>query len=183
MSAAPAPDPLGQRLRRAASRSPSGVALVTAPGGDALVVDSFISLSLEPPLVAFSPARTSMTWRRMRTRGRFGINVLAARHAGGLRERALPGADRLAGLDVELTAYGVPALRDAAAFIECSLEAEHPAGDHMIVIGHAYAIRAGVAGPALVHHGGGFATVAGLDGAACCALEALACQEAATPTH
>ena len=54
-------------LRRAASRFATGVALVTAPGDLALVVDSFISASLDPPLVAFAPSRTSLTWHRMRT--------------------------------------------------------------------------------------------------------------------
>jgi 3-hydroxy-9,10-secoandrosta-1,3,5(10)-triene-9,17-dione monooxygenase reductase component len=48
-------DPL--ELRRAAGRFATGVALVTAPGGDALVIDSFICASLDPPLVAFSPSR------------------------------------------------------------------------------------------------------------------------------
>ena len=57
-------------LRRAASRFPTGVALVTSPGDDALIVDSFVSVSLEPPLIAFCPGRASLTWRRMRRRGR-----------------------------------------------------------------------------------------------------------------
>ena len=46
-------DPLD--LRRVASRFASGVALVTSPRGLALIVDSFVSVSLDPPLVAVSP--------------------------------------------------------------------------------------------------------------------------------
>jgi 3-hydroxy-9,10-secoandrosta-1,3,5(10)-triene-9,17-dione monooxygenase reductase component len=146
-------------LRRAASRFATGVALVTAPGGLALVVNSFVSVSLEPPLVAFAPSRTSLTWRTMRRTGRFGVSVLDAAHAGTIRERARPGADRLAGLDTELL-DGVPVLSDALAALACALEAEHAAGDHSIVLGRVLAIRHGDARPPLVFFGGAFSTTA-----------------------
>ena len=145
-------------LRRAASRFATGVALLTAPGGLALVIDSFISASLEPPLVAFAPSRLSVTWCRMRRTGRFGVSVLGAAHAGGIRERARPGADRLAGLDVDLL-DGVPVVRDALAALVCVLEAEHPAGDHSIVLGRVIAIRHGDDLPPLVFFDGGFSTI------------------------
>lgn len=150
-------DPLD--LRRAASRFASGVALVTSPGGLALVIDSFVSVSLDPPLVAFSPSRTSLTWRRMRATGRFAINVLGTRHAEGIRERARPGADRLAGLDVELLGNGVPVVRDALAVLACSLECEHAAGDHTLAVGLVQEIRHGRDEPPLLFFDGGFGTV------------------------
>ena len=145
-------------LRSAAARFPTGVALVTAPGGLALVVDSFISASLEPPLVAFAPARASLTWRRMRATGRFGVSVLDATHADSVRERARPSADRLAGLDIELV-DDVPVLRDALAALVCALEAEYAAGDHTIVLGRVLAIRHGDARPPLVFFDGNFRTI------------------------
>jgi len=145
-------------LRRAASRFATGVALVTSPGGHALVIGSFISASLEPPLVAFAPSRTSLTWRSMRRAGRFGVSVLDAAHAGGIRERAQPGADRLAGLDVDLL-DGVPIVRDALAALVCAIEAEHPAGDHTIVLGRVLAIRHGEERAPLVFFDGGFTTI------------------------
>jgi flavin reductase (DIM6/NTAB) family NADH-FMN oxidoreductase RutF len=147
-------------LRRAASCFPTGVALVTAPGGDALVIDSFISVSLDPPLVAFSPSRRSLTWRRMRRTGHFAVSVLGLRHAEGLRERALPGADRLAGLQLDLLPGGVAVVADAPAAVLCTLESEHPAGDHTLVVGRVRHIRHGEDQPPLVFHGGGFRTVA-----------------------
>jgi flavin reductase (DIM6/NTAB) family NADH-FMN oxidoreductase RutF len=146
-------------LRRAASCFPTGVALVTAPGDLALVVDTFVSLSLDPPLIGFSPARTSLMWRRMRRTGRFGVSVLGAEHAEGIRARARPGADRLAGLDVEVLAGGVPVVRDALAVLLCTLEAEHPAGDHTLAIGRVRRIRHGDGRPPLVFYGGRFGTV------------------------
>jgi len=145
-------------LRLAASRFPTGVALITAPGGLALVIDSFVSASLEPPLVAFAPSRTSLTWRSMRKTGRFGVSVLSIEHADGIRERARPGADRLAGLDVELL-DGVPVVRDALAVLLCTLNAEHPAGDHTIAIGRVDWVRRGEDRPPLVFFGGDFSTV------------------------
>jgi 3-hydroxy-9,10-secoandrosta-1,3,5(10)-triene-9,17-dione monooxygenase reductase component len=146
-------------LRRAASRFPTGVALVTAPGPLALVIDSFISVSLAPPLIAFSPSRASLTWRRMRSTGRFGVSTLGGHHAEGIRERARPGADRLQGLDVELVADGVPVVRDALAVLLCTLEAEHVAGDHTIAVGRVHEIRYGGDERPLVFYRGDFGTV------------------------
>jgi len=145
-------------LRLAASRFPTGVALITAPGGLALVIDSFVSASLEPPLVAFAPSRTSLTWRSMRRTGRFGVSVLDAAHARDIRERARPGADRLAGLDIELL-DGVPVVQNALAALVCALEAEHLAGDHSIVLGRVLAIRHGDDRPPLVFFSGDFCTI------------------------
>jgi len=145
-------------LRRAASQFPTGVALVTAPGGLALIVDSFVSASLDPPLVSFTASRSSWTWRRMRRAGRFAISVLGAHHADGLRERAKPGADRLAGLDVEQV-DGVPVLRDALAVLLCGLTAEHPAGDHTVVLGHVHHVRHQADVAPLVFFRGSFGTV------------------------
>ena len=75
----------------------SGVVVVTAVGDDGPVgftCQSFASLSLDPPLVNFSPARTSSTWPRIRTIGRFCINILAADHrhysAGFARSGRVP---------------------------------------------------------------------------------------------
>ena len=147
-------------LRRAASRFPTGVALVTSPGCLALVIDSFISVSLEPPLIAFSASRTSLTWRRMRSTGRFAVNVLGAHHAEGIRARARPGADRFAGLPIDVAAGGVPVVHDALAALLCTLEAEHAAGDHTVVIGRVQHVRHGADDPPLVFYGGDFGTVA-----------------------
>jgi flavin reductase (DIM6/NTAB) family NADH-FMN oxidoreductase RutF len=161
MSAPPSVAPVtAVDLRGAASRFPTGVAMITAPGALALVVDSFVSVSLDPPLVAFSPSRTSLTWCRMRRTGRFAVNVLSARHADGIRERARPGADRLAGLDVALVAGGLPVVRDALAVLLCELECEHAAGDHTLAVGRVEQVRQGPDEPPLVFFGGEFGTVA-----------------------
>jgi flavin reductase (DIM6/NTAB) family NADH-FMN oxidoreductase RutF len=141
-------------LRSAASAFPTGVALVTAPGGLGLHVDTFIAASLEPPLVAFSPSRQSLTWRRLRRAPRLGISVLGAQHAAGLRERARPGADSLAGLELELLDGDVPVVRDAPAVLLCTLVAEHPAGDHTLAVARVLSVHERAGSEPLVFHRG-----------------------------
>jgi 3-hydroxy-9,10-secoandrosta-1,3,5(10)-triene-9,17-dione monooxygenase reductase component len=140
--AAPAPD--ARAFRDALGTFATGVAFVTAaPDGEpaGLIVNSLASVSLEPPLVSFSPARSSLTWSRMRRTGRFGVNVLGWRHERFV-ERATPaGADRFAGLDWAPGRGGAPLLTDALASLECTIVAEHPAGDHWIVVGHVDNLR------------------------------------------
>jgi 3-hydroxy-9,10-secoandrosta-1,3,5(10)-triene-9,17-dione monooxygenase reductase component len=134
---APAPDP--RSFRDALGHWVTGVALVTAaPDGEpaGLIVNSLASVSLEPPLVSFCPSRSSLTWQRMRHTGRFGVNVLARDHEHFARQATPPGADRFAGVDWHPGRSGVPLLIDAIATLECEIVAEHPAGDHWIVIGH-----------------------------------------------
>jgi 3-hydroxy-9,10-secoandrosta-1,3,5(10)-triene-9,17-dione monooxygenase reductase component len=122
-------------FRDALGRFATGVAFIAAtPAGEpaGLIVNSLTSVSLEPPLMAFCPSRDSLTWARMRGAGRFGISILARRHERFVRRAAAPGADRFAG--VELAGGAVPLLADALAWLEGEIAAEHPAGDHTIVV-------------------------------------------------
>jgi 3-hydroxy-9,10-secoandrosta-1,3,5(10)-triene-9,17-dione monooxygenase reductase component len=139
---ATAPD--ARSFRDALGRFATGVAFVTAaPEGEpaGLIVNSLASVSLAPPLVSFCPSRNSLTWSRMRRAGRFGVNVLGGRHER-FAQRATPaGADRFAGLDWEPGRGGVPLLTDALASLECAIVAEHPAGDHWIVVGRVDDLR------------------------------------------
>jgi 3-hydroxy-9,10-secoandrosta-1,3,5(10)-triene-9,17-dione monooxygenase reductase component len=132
-TATPAPAPAAEHaFRRALGRFATGVTLITAPGGESLVVNAFMSVSLDPPLVAFYAGRSSLTWRRMRRSARLGINVLDS-GVDDVRERARPGADRLAGLDVRVDPYGVPRLASAVAFVLAAVVDERPVGDHALV--------------------------------------------------
>jgi len=118
-------------FRPALSRFATGVTLITAPGGESLVVNAFMSVSLDPPLVAFGAGRASLTWRRMRRSAHLGINVLDS-SVGDVRDRARPGADRLAGLEVR-DAHGVPRLAQATAFLVADVVDERAVGDHVLV--------------------------------------------------
>ena len=132
----PGPDP--RAFRDALGRLATGVTFITAaPDGKpaGLIVNSLTSVSLEPPLVSFCPSRRSLTWCRMRRAGRFGVNVLGRQHERFAIRATPASADRFADLDWEPGRGGAPILTDALASLECSIVAEHPAGDHWIVIG------------------------------------------------
>src|SRR5918995_1010679 len=134
--AASGPNP--RSLRDTLGRFATGVAFVTAaPDGQpaGLIVNSFSSVSLEPPLVSFCPSRSSLTWQRMRPARHFAVNVLGRQHEQSPNRAAPAGADRFAGLDWEPGLGGAPLLTDAVASLDCSIVAEHPGGDHWIVVG------------------------------------------------
>jgi len=136
-------EPHARAFRDALGRFPTGVAFVTAvPDGEpaGLIVSSLTSVSLEPPLLSFCPSRSSLTWSRMRRTQRFGVNVLGLRHERFARSASPPGADRFVGVDWELRPGGVPLITDALAALECDIVAEHPAGDHWIVVGRVRSI-------------------------------------------
>ena len=140
----------------------TGVAFVTAtPGGKpaGLIVNSLTSVSLEPPLVAFCPARSSLTWQRMRRTGRFAVNVLARQHEDFVRRASPAGTDRFAGIDWELGAGGAPLLRGALATLECEIATEHAAGDHWIVVGLVDGLSTRQVGQPLTFFNGAFGTV------------------------
>ena len=116
----------------------SGVVVATGclhgePAGFA--AQSFTSLSLEPPLVALCPARSSRSWPRLRDSGHFCVNVLAE-DQGEVSERfARSGTDKFANLEWRPGTTGSPILAGALAFIDCELVAEHDGGDHTIAVG------------------------------------------------
>jgi 3-hydroxy-9,10-secoandrosta-1,3,5(10)-triene-9,17-dione monooxygenase reductase component len=158
----PAPARDARSFRGASGRFATGVAFVTAapdgrPAG--LIVNSFTSVSLEPPLISFSPSRSSLTWSRMRRAGRFGVNVLGRRHERFVARATPAGADRFAGLDWEPGRGGVPLLPDALASFECQIVAEHPAGDHWIVVAQVDHLHTSPIEDPLVFFAGAFRTV------------------------
>ena len=155
----PALAPDARSFRDALGRFATGVAFITAaPDGepDGLIVNSLTSVSLEPPLVSFCPSRSSLTWSRMRRAGRFGVNVLAWEHESFARRATPPGADRFAGLEWEPGRGGVPLLTDALATLECEIVAEHPAGDHWIVVARVDEVRISPSRDPLVFFAGAF---------------------------
>jgi 3-hydroxy-9,10-secoandrosta-1,3,5(10)-triene-9,17-dione monooxygenase reductase component len=122
-------------------------------------VNSLASVSLEPPLVSFCPSRSSLTWSRMRRAGRFGVNVLGRQHERFAMRATPAGADRFAGLNWEHGQLGVPLLTDALASLECEIVAEHPAGDHWIVVGRVSELRTSPLRDPLVFFAGAFRAV------------------------
>lgn len=116
---------------------PTGVAVVTAMTGDGpmgLSMNSFTSVSLEPPLVLFCPALSSSTWPMLRTADSIAINVLSAGQEEVSRLFASRVPDRFADIAWLRGTNGAPLLMDALGWLECTVEAEYPAGDHTVVV-------------------------------------------------
>jgi 3-hydroxy-9,10-secoandrosta-1,3,5(10)-triene-9,17-dione monooxygenase reductase component len=126
------------RFRHVLGHFCSGVAVITAMEGTTPVgfaCQSFTSLSLDPPLVSFSPARTSTTWPRIRKAGRFAANILAEDQEDLCRAFAVSGADKFSGIDWSPGPTGSPVLGGGIAWIDCEVANEYEAGDHLIVVG------------------------------------------------
>jgi 3-hydroxy-9,10-secoandrosta-1,3,5(10)-triene-9,17-dione monooxygenase reductase component len=125
-------------FRRTLGHFCTGVVVVTAlDNGDpvGMTCQSFSSLSLDPPLVMFSPAHTSTTWPRIRRAGFFAVNILAADQESICRSFAIPGRDKFTSVEWHSGLTGAPLLDGVLAHIECRLESVVVGGDHDIVIG------------------------------------------------
>ncbi len=119
----------------------TGVVIVTGisegrPVGFA--AQSFVSVSLAPPLVSICPAKTSTSWPLLRASGRFGINILGADQHGICMAFAKSGGDKFTQFGWARSSAGTPVLDGVLGFVDCSLEAEHEAGDHTLVIGRVH---------------------------------------------
>jgi 3-hydroxy-9,10-secoandrosta-1,3,5(10)-triene-9,17-dione monooxygenase reductase component len=124
-------------FRHVLGHYPTGVAVVTATTADGpvgMAVNSFTSLSLRPPLVLFCPAVTSTTWPALRLAGNIAVNVLSARQEAVSRAFAARGRDRFRDVSWTVGSNGAPLLDDALGWLECTVQAEYPAGDHIVVI-------------------------------------------------
>jgi 3-hydroxy-9,10-secoandrosta-1,3,5(10)-triene-9,17-dione monooxygenase reductase component len=140
----PAPvDPA--RMRAGLGHFATGIVVVTAMGSGGplgFTCQSFASLSLDPPLVTFAPARTSSTWPRIRSVGRFCVNVLAAGHQEHSASFARSGVDKFAGLGWRAAPSGSPVLDGILAWIDCTLWQEYDGGDHTVVVGRVHDLGA-----------------------------------------
>ena len=121
-----------------------------------LAVNSFTSASLEPPLVAFCVSRASSTWPKLRVAGMFCVNILAEDQEALSRTFAAHGADRFLGLGWTPAPSGAPVLSGVLAWIDCAVEAEYDAGDHLIVVGRVLELDVGHEGRPLVFYRGGY---------------------------
>jgi flavin reductase (DIM6/NTAB) family NADH-FMN oxidoreductase RutF/DNA-binding IclR family transcriptional regulator len=126
-------------FRRALGQYPTGVAVITARQVDGtpvgMVVGTFTSVSLDPPLVGFLPDRSSSTWPQIRDTGRFCVNVLSAGQEHVCRAFVTKAADRFDVHGAGDAASGSPRLTGAVLWVDCDVESVLPAGDHDMVLG------------------------------------------------
>ena len=136
----PAPDaPVAPTLRSALGRFATGVTIVTCRGADGrpvgLTVNSFSSLSLDPPLVLWSLRRVSPSRAAFLAASHFAVNVLAEGQVDLSRRFASGVGDRFAEGVWHVGHGGVPVLNQAAAVFECETTLRQEAGDHTLFIG------------------------------------------------
>ncbi|AKS45788.1 NADH-FMN oxidoreductase RutF, flavin reductase (DIM6/NTAB) family [Octadecabacter temperatus] len=115
----------------------TGVTVVTVPSADGpigITANSFASVSLDPPLVLWSPAKSSKRFNYFTGAKHFAIHVLDA-HQKQLCDGFTKNKSAFDGFDVSMNENNVPLIEGCLARFECSLHAEHDAGDHTIIIG------------------------------------------------
>jgi flavin reductase (DIM6/NTAB) family NADH-FMN oxidoreductase RutF/DNA-binding IclR family transcriptional regulator len=126
---------------------PTGVTLITAthPDGSPLgmVVGTFSSVSLDPPLVAFMPDVRSSSWPKIREAGSFCANILTAGQQDVCRAFARKEDNRFSASDWSITDTGSPRLHGAAAWVDCTIDDVIRAGDHDIVLGRVTSLGVG----------------------------------------
>jgi flavin reductase (DIM6/NTAB) family NADH-FMN oxidoreductase RutF len=135
----------------------SGVVLVTGMDGNhpaGLTCQSFFSLSLDPPLVAMAPGKSSTSWPRASSTGQICVNILAADQEGLALVFATTGADKFDGVGWSPGSNGAPRLHGALAWIEGRMVDVHDAGDHYLVVAHIGAVEMGSGRPLLFYRGG-----------------------------
>jgi flavin reductase (DIM6/NTAB) family NADH-FMN oxidoreductase RutF/flavin-dependent dehydrogenase len=144
-------------FRRALGQFATGVAIVSARGKDArpvgLTVNSFSSVSLDPPLVLWSLSKQSPSYPDFAAATHFAINVLGADQHHLSRKFSTPVPDRFAGVDCENGPAGCPLLSGATAHFVCRRVREFDGGDHVIFLGEVEDFKWREGEPLIFHSG------------------------------
>jgi 3-hydroxy-9,10-secoandrosta-1,3,5(10)-triene-9,17-dione monooxygenase reductase component len=125
-------------FRDALSLYASGITIISGmvdgkPVG--FTCQSFYSVSLEPPLISFSVMKTSTSWPVLRPAKQFAVHLLRDDQAHLSDLFAKRNEDRFSNADWTRSDRGNPIIKDTLLCLECTLYAEHEAGDHWIVLG------------------------------------------------
>lgn len=148
------------RFRQVLGHFCTGIAVVTAMEGDQPVgftAQSLTSVSLDPPLVSVCPAKSSTSWPRIRAVGAFCVSILADDQEVTCRAFAKPGPDKFAGVGWSPSpTTGSPLLDGALAWVDCRLETEYEAGDHLIALGRVLDLGVAEGKQPLLFYRGGY---------------------------
>jgi 3-hydroxy-9,10-secoandrosta-1,3,5(10)-triene-9,17-dione monooxygenase reductase component len=127
-----------RKFRDVLGRFCTGVTVVTSLSDDrpvGMTCQSFSSVSLDPPLVLFCPAKTSFSWPLIQRAGFFCVNLLSHDQLELSNAFATKGADKFTGVTWRPSATGAPLLDGVLGWVDCTIYAVHEAGDHYVVIG------------------------------------------------
>jgi len=156
----------GAIFRQVLGSYPTGVCAITALDADGkpagMIVGSFTSVSLDPPLVGFLPDKRSSSWPVIEAAGKFCVNVLGSDQQHVCRQVTAKGDEKFAGLDHSVSDNGMVVIAGAIARIDCAIHSVIDAGDHF-VLGAVLGLETPRDGdPMLFHRGryGGFGELA-----------------------
>lgn len=154
------------QFRKVLGRYPTGVTVVTAVDGDdpvAMVIGSFVSVSLDPPLVGFLPGKSSGTWPRMESSGAFCVNVLGDHQLDACNAFFRKDVDPWDLVEWHAGETGAPILAGAIAYMDCTINNVVDAGDHWMVLGLVRDLDCPAEAPGpLLFFGGGYGRFAEL---------------------
>ena len=120
--------------RTVLGRYPTGVTLVSAAdsaGPFAMVIGSFGSVSLDPPFGAVHARKESATWKRIHATGSYCVNILGQNQLDLSNSFFNKEVDPFEAIDWAAGPTGSPIIAGCVAWIDCSIEAIHEAGDHL----------------------------------------------------
>ncbi len=153
-------------FRNALGSFATGIAVITARGAKGelagLTVNSFASVSLDPPLVLWSLSLYSPSLAVFQNCSHYAINILSAAQVDLSQRFSRPSdggsADKFAGLEFSSGNGGAPLLPECCAWFECRNETRHPGGDHLIFVGLVEKFLR-TERPPLLFHGGQYRTL------------------------
>lgn len=146
-----------EALRSVLREVPTSVAVVTATAGGrpaGLTVGSFVSVSLDPPLVGIFVDEKSASWPEMRNSDTFTVNVLAGDQQELCARFATSGRDKFAGLPLRKSPLGNPLLPGIAAWLDCRVEEIRKLGDHHFALARVADLGTAAAATSMVFHRG-----------------------------
>lgn len=150
-------------FRRALAQFATGIAIVITrtPDGEAhgLTVNSFSSVSLDPPLVLWSLANRARSMPAFMQASHYLINVLGEHQADLALRFSQPVGDRFEALAFDLSRTGLPILHGAVAWFECRNRSRYQEGDHVILVGEVERCHVNPQARALGFHGGRFVAI------------------------
>ena len=145
-------------FRQALGQFATGVCLVTVDdpelGPLATTVNSFSSVSLDPPLVLWSIQNSSDHLAVYTECQHFGISVLSSEQGALSSQYAQRGGHSALAQHFATGPQGEPKLKDALAHFTCAAYAVHPGGDHQIIVGEVLQFESGEAAPLIFYSGG-----------------------------
>ena len=145
-------------LRNALGCYPTGVAVMTTRDADGehvgVTVNSFVSVSLDPPLVAWCLARTAHSIDPFMNADHFAVNVLAENQRWLSDRFASAESDKFSGVDFDVGNGDVALLRGTVSWFSCEIVARHEGGDHVVLIGHVTDFGTGKRDALLFYRGG-----------------------------